>query len=447
MSAPDDMSAPELFTAYYQQAHGERPAPRADGSLQPAVRGRRPVRPLRLEIQGLTSYKQPGANRLHRPRPLRDHGARPAPASHRSSTRSPSPSSARSRASAQNVKDLISLSEDRMRVSFEFSQRRHPLSRPPRHLPTRARRRSSSTASSPTRVEWETDRRPRLRRHRRRSRSVLRMDYDAFVRSVLLPQGEFEQFLAGDRDERRKVLDGLLRLGVYAEMHRRANAMDADANRDANALKDRLDTELADATPDTLKAAKANLKELEIRAKELKDIREKATAAETATRRLSEASKREADARAALTAARDGLEAANKLLATGEATLKDFDARIAALESEAKAANYDQAAHLNLTRCLPLLREIDSLATREKRLVDDIASSGKALAKLQADSETAAAKHEASKLDAQAKREAFAQAQRDNAASYLVQDLKVGDPCPDLRSGGRRDQARRAQGL
>ena len=328
----------------------------------------------------------------------------------------------------KNVRELISQNEDRMSVAFEFSSDGSQY---------RIHRGTSRKGTSPVQLErlgtgddeWETiaDRATEVTAE---IEKILRMDYQAFVRSVLLPQGEFDRFLAGDRDERRKVIDGLLRLGVYAEMHRRANAMDADATRDANVIRDRLDTELSEATPVTLKSAKADLKRLEVRARELKNNRQKAFAAESAARRLTEATERDTAARIALIATQKDIDAASKLLATGEATLKDFDTRLTALQNEAKATNYDAAAHLLLSQCLPLLQNLELLAAQEKRLFSELEASASVLEKLRKESEAVVAKDEAAMLDAKAKRDEFTQAQRSNAASFLVQDLKPGDPCP-----------------
>src|SRR5579862_6140026 len=46
---------------------------------------------------------------------------------------------------------------------------------------------------------------------------VVGLDFDAFVKAVILPQGEFDQFLRGDRAQRRQILEALLSLGVYRD--------------------------------------------------------------------------------------------------------------------------------------------------------------------------------------------------------------------------------------
>jgi exonuclease SbcC len=126
------------------------------------------------------------------------------------------------RAGRHGMKDLIShgIAEARVRLEFSVDGQRYRV----------GRRLSRSQAQSATLERAEGD----------EWRSVvegsgvkavdthivelLRLPYEAFTRAVVLPQGEFHQFLRGDRDERRKILTGLLGLGHYEEMGRRARA-------------------------------------------------------------------------------------------------------------------------------------------------------------------------------------------------------------------------------
>src|SRR5260370_1819301 len=136
------------------------------------------------------------------------------------------------------------------------------------------------------------------------------MDSEAFVRSVLLPQGQFQEFLTGDRDQRRKVLDGLLRLNVYASMQQRANTIDRDQTAEAVRLRRRLDTELADATPEDLKTAKAGLTPLKAHATELAKLRTAAEDAHRTAEALANARDRECEARDRLASPNKRVEAA-----------------------------------------------------------------------------------------------------------------------------------------
>lgn len=47
---------------------------------------------------------------------------------------------------------------------------------------------------------------------------LLRMGYDTFTKSVILPQGLFDQFLKGDKDKRREVLEEILSLKLFEKI-------------------------------------------------------------------------------------------------------------------------------------------------------------------------------------------------------------------------------------
>jgi DNA repair protein SbcC/Rad50 len=91
--------------------------------------------------------------------------------------------------------------------------------------------------------------------------ATLGLDFSAFTKAVLLPQGAFHEFLKGDASARRKILIDLLDLNRYVSAGARARSQ-------ANLLSARLDerrqliaSEYGDATAAQLKAAKARTKE------------------------------------------------------------------------------------------------------------------------------------------------------------------------------------------
>ncbi|MBI4816723.1 MAG: SMC family ATPase [Deltaproteobacteria bacterium] len=50
-------------------------------------------------------------------------------------------------------------------------------------------------------------------------REILGLDYEAFTRSVLLPQGKFAEFLASNPRDQRTLMQELLKIDVYQRMH------------------------------------------------------------------------------------------------------------------------------------------------------------------------------------------------------------------------------------
>jgi len=119
-----------------------------------------------------------------------------------------------------------------------------------------------------------------------RVEEILGLDFDAFTKAVLLPQGAFHEFLKGDASARRRILVSLLDLRRYE----RAGAL---ARSKAGELSARLDerrsliaTEYADATAENLKQLKAMQKQArddhERMEKAQTQAKEKADAATTA---------------------------------------------------------------------------------------------------------------------------------------------------------------------
>jgi DNA repair protein SbcC/Rad50 len=386
------------------------------------------VRPTKLSIQGLTAYKQPveidftdldlfaitgptgaGKSSLVDAITFALYGQAPRV--------------------GRNVKELISQGEERLKVTLEFAANGDKY---------RIYRSTARKGTSPpqlerferARDEWVPEDVDRVRDTNAFVEELLQMDYEAFVRSVLLPQGQFQEFLAGDRDQRRKVLDGLLRLNVFAAMHQRSNTIAVEQTRKADDYRQRLDAEMANATPDALKAAKSDLKQLKASAAELAKTRAAADAACRTAEALADARRREQDAREKHATATKSLAAATKLLAEGNLILAGLDARIAAFGDEIKATEYDGDLHLRLTKCLPLLKQIEDGAPRESKMAADIDKKGAELRKLRANVEAAKQKLEAARADTSARQDEYEAARHTNATALLRQNLKKGDRCP-----------------
>ncbi|MFL5735834.1 MAG: AAA family ATPase [Actinomycetota bacterium] len=86
-------------------------------------------------------------------------------------------------------------------------------------------------------------------------RDTLGLDYDAFTRTVLLPQGKFAQFLSGDAKERRDILTELLGLELFERLARSAGDLKRAADAEVNAKETVLAREYAGVTPEAVEAA------------------------------------------------------------------------------------------------------------------------------------------------------------------------------------------------
>jgi exonuclease SbcC len=386
------------------------------------------VRPTKLSIQGLTAYKQP----VEIDFTDLDLFAITGPTGAGKSSLVDAITFAlfgKAPRVGNSVKELISQGEERLKVTLEFTTNGDRY---------RIYRSTARKGPAPVQLErfhaerdeWVPEEVDRVRDTNAFVEELLQMDYEAFVRSVLLPQGQFQEFLAGDRDQRRKVLDGLLRLNVFAVMHQRANATAAEQIRKADDYRQRLDTEMADATPDALKTAKSDLKQLKASAAELAKTRSATDAACRSAEALADASRRVRDAREKHATATKSLAAATELLAEGNLMLAGLDARIAAFGNEIKATEYDGDLHLRLTKCLPLLKQAEDGAKRATKMTADIETKGAELHKLRANVEAAKQKLKAARADTSARQDEYEAARHTNATALLRQNLKKGDPCP-----------------
>ncbi len=148
---------------------------------------------------------------------------------------------------ANEVASCISQDRDRMRVTYEFAAagERYRVFR-------ETRRRGTPNVRLERCVEgdWRAvvD---RARDVNAQVSEIVGLDYEGFTRSVILPQGQFQEFLAGSAEKRRAVLSSLLRLEVYERMRKRASTMAGETKIKLDERKRTLDA-LADATPENM---------------------------------------------------------------------------------------------------------------------------------------------------------------------------------------------------
>lgn len=119
--------------------------------------------------------------------------------------------------------DLVSLGKTQARVMFEFTVDRKGRYRVARRLSRNAAQ--SATVERLDGDDWiSACERSGVRECDRVLRELVGLDFDAFCKAVMLPQGEFHRFLKGDPNERRKVLVSLLGVAYYQRMAERARA-------------------------------------------------------------------------------------------------------------------------------------------------------------------------------------------------------------------------------
>jgi len=97
---------------------------------------------------------------------------------------------------------------------------------------------------------------------------IVGLDFDGFTKAVILPQGEFDEFLRGDRATRRRILTGLLSLDLYDQMKQRANDQARDLAREAEWKAGLIQPE---ASPEARAGLEADLAKLELEAARLSE--------------------------------------------------------------------------------------------------------------------------------------------------------------------------------
>jgi exonuclease SbcC len=144
--------------------------------------------------------------------------------------------------SAREVKDLISDRAETLRVQFEF------LADGRRWQVTRA----TSTGSYPPPIHelrcldnpgFHVDKATEVTRW---IEKLIGLDYSAFLRAVVLPQGRFQELLQATATDRTKILKGIFRLDLLEAMREICDRLHAENRERIH----RLDLELAGMLPD-----------------------------------------------------------------------------------------------------------------------------------------------------------------------------------------------------
>ena len=154
------------------------------------------------------------------------------------------------RVSEKNVSDLIHLGSQQASVLFEFK------SGDKNYRIVRSVKRTKKSVLSQRQLEYMADSgvwEPLAssdRALRGKIKEIIGLDFQGFIRSVVLPQGQFDQLLKGDAGERRKILSDLLQLNIYDRMGRLARSREKEATTRIEMLESQLNTEFSDATQD-----------------------------------------------------------------------------------------------------------------------------------------------------------------------------------------------------
>jgi exonuclease SbcC len=266
---------------------------------------------------------------------------------------------------------------------------------------------------------------------------ILGLDYEGFTRSVVLPQGQFDAFLKGKPEERRKILVTLLGLDVYERMHALVNRKAADARREAEFLVQQLARDFADASPQVLESLRGELEAAESSAGRAGDDEDALAAAlrtavtlRTARRELQELEK-EADTEAAR------LQQAEAALERTRERRAQVERRRQGLHWRSEAALGDPAREAVLAQARTWADELARIARELARVEPALSATARAAERAAAEAVSLAARvasaegtREAADAALQSARDVLDQRRRDLAAHDLRAHLEPGRPCP-----------------
>ena len=149
---------------------------------------------------------------------------------------------------------------------------------------------------------------------------VIGLGLDHFTKCVVLPQGEFAAFLRAKPGERKQLLERLLGLGLYERLRQRAHLRWREEESQEGQLQSRLESALAHATPEAVREAETRVAVLDELGKHIDDV-------STELHRLS----------AAIQTATDGwTKAAGQLEILAEVRIPEGTAELAARHAEAE---------------------------------------------------------------------------------------------------------------
>jgi exonuclease SbcC len=323
------------------------------------------------------------------------------------------------------VASCIRVNHDRMRVTLEFAAGEDHL---------RVFRETRRKGAPNVRLDrWQnSDWQPVADRATEVNRLVeqtVGLDYEGFTRSVLLPQGQFQEFLAGAPEKRRSVLRSLLRLDVYERVAKRAGEI-------AREQKVRLDerereiTSLADATPESVARMEAELAKHQADAERLAAEATAVSAAVELSTAVDVARARERAATVEAEEALTNLTKAQQTLAAGDQKHAALQTELEALEAQLKANHFDAELEKALMVARIQAKDLESATTELAAAKSVSAQSTALMAEADANVERTSKALEAAVTALTSADAAKREAERHDLAAMLRHGLHKGDDCP-----------------
>lgn len=348
------------------------------------------------------------------------------------------------------VKACISLGRERMQVTLDFAvgPRRYKVLREAKQKPGAA----SIVLYQHGEEDWEPVTQGATNVNQAVER-IVGLDFDGFTRSVLLPQGQFQEFLAGSPDRRRDVLKRLLRLEIYERMRQRASGEASSKRGQVEGIERQLREDLADATPETLRAREQELEEAERKAERLAGEIESLEKGQVLLVALNDARKALSDAAKERETAGQELVTASKTMSEAGSRLEELQKEYDAVRTALDANTYDDQLFAALTSAINLALQLQEAEKKRLETQKGLEGAAKEGERLKAEVAAATARDEGAAAALVRARAELEEAQRHDLAAAIQVGLKPGDDCPvcggkvgelPSRKPGVLEEARRA---
>ncbi len=347
------------------------------------------MRPLRLEVRGFTSFKEPAVLDFEDRRLFAITGPTGAGKSSLLDAMTWALYGQVPRV-GRETRQLISHGSKAMAVQFDFSVRgdRYRVSRQaPGNLGARLEQCRADGSFEPLE--------DRSREVTRRIEHLLGLDFATFTKTVLLPQGAFDTFLRGDEPQRRDILTRLLGLGRYEKAGRDARVRADGARRAADYAREQIER-LDLATPEAITHLEREHTALAARAEALGGRTALLAALAEQARTSTEAERTSTLAAAESAEATRDAEAARDALARDEQGREQARAGHARLEAERTALAYDEPEHRRLEREVQTLdqreaarRALDAAEAEQREAIEDAGRTAEEATHLRGESDAA----------------------------------------------------------
>jgi exonuclease SbcC len=258
---------------------------------------------------------------------------------------------------------------------------------------------------------------------------IVGLDYRSFTVCVLLPQGRFQDFLAGEKKDRRQVLTDLLDIGIYEEVMKLANARAAELGIQIEGHERRLAEDYGNATPEALEDVRAEMEVTRPRLELARAQREALGQAIALADTVVSARRRQGERTLAHKAVQQEIAEAEGLARDGQEQLAELRGRHKKALAALAAVSYDRARHSALERARDQLEKAQGLE-RDLAGASKLAADDSALTEAASALDAAAEKTGVTAEAVAEAEEALRTAERLDAAAHVRAGLKQGDPCP-----------------